>query len=75
MRARDLQRMHRARGRASTGSKASGAAFLKVPRKILGKLIISGATDTQVTTSPRGCSATVEHCTNRPETYQFCSAK
>ena len=43
----------------------AGAAFSKVPRKILGKLLI-GATDTQVATSPRGYSATVEHCTNRP---------
>ena len=45
---------------------SSGAAFLKVPRKILGKLLILGATDTQVATSSRGYSATVEHCTNRP---------
>jgi len=37
----------------------------KVPRKILGKLLILGATDTQVATSSRGYSATVEHCTNR----------
>jgi len=44
----------------------SGAAFSKVPRKILGKLLILGATDTQVATSSRGYSATVEHCTNRP---------
>jgi len=43
-----------------------GAAFLKVPRKILGKLLILGATDTQVATSSRGYCATVEHCTNRP---------
>ena len=43
-----------------------GAAFSKVRRKILGKLLILGATDTQVATSSRGCSATVEHCTNRP---------
>ena len=42
------------------------AAFSKVPRKILGKLLILGATDTQVATSCRGYSATVEHCTNRP---------
>ena len=42
------------------------AAFSKVPRKILGKLLILGATDTQVATSSRGYSATVEHCTNRP---------
>jgi len=40
-----------------------GAAFSKVPRKILGKLLILGATDTQVATSSRGYSATVEHCT------------
>jgi len=39
---------------------------LKVPRKILGKLLILGATDTQVATSSRGYSATVEQCTNRP---------
>ena len=44
----------------------SGATFSKVPRKILGKLLILGATDTQVATSSRGYSATVEHCTNRP---------
>ena len=43
-----------------------GAAFSKVPRKILGKLLILGATDTQVATSYSGYSATVEHCTNRP---------
>jgi len=43
-----------------------GAAFSKVPTKILGKLLILGATDTQVATSSRGYSATVEHCTNRP---------
>ena len=43
-----------------------GAAFLKVPRKILGKLLMLGVTDTQVATSSRGYSATVEHCTNRP---------
>jgi len=39
----------------------SGATFLKVSRKILGKL-----TDTQVASSSRGYNATVEHCTNRP---------
>jgi len=33
---------------------------------MLGKLLILGATDTQVATSFRGYSATVEHCTNRP---------
>ena len=44
----------------------SGAAFSKVSGKILGKLLILGATDTQVATSSRGYSATVEHCTNRP---------
>jgi len=44
----------------------SGVTFSKVPRKILGKLLILGATDTQVATSSRGYSATVEHCTNRP---------
>jgi len=43
-----------------------GAAFSKVPRKILGKLLILGATDTQVATSFRGYNATVKHCTNRP---------
>jgi len=43
-----------------------GAAFSKVPRKILGKLLILEATDTQVATSSRGYSATVEHCTIRP---------
>jgi len=43
-----------------------GAAFSKVPRKILGKLLILGATDTQVAMSSRGYSATDEHCTNRP---------
>jgi len=43
-----------------------GGAFSKVPRKILGKLLILGATDTQVATSSSGYSATVEHCTNRP---------
>ena len=42
------------------------AAFSKVPRKILRKLPIIGATDRQVATSSRGYSATVEHCTNRP---------
>jgi len=45
---------------------STGAAFSKVPRKILGKLLILGATDTQVATSSGGYSATVEHCTNRP---------
>jgi len=35
------------------------AAFSKVPRKILGKLLILGAADTQVATSSRGYSATV----------------
>ena len=44
----------------------TGAAFSKVARKTLGKLLILGATDTQVATSSRGYSATVEHCTNRP---------
>jgi len=44
----------------------SGAAFSKVPRKILGKRLILGATDTQLGTSSRGYSDTVEHCTNRP---------
>jgi len=44
----------------------SGAVFSKVPRKILRKLLIIEATDTQVATSSRGHSATVEHCTNRP---------
>ena len=44
----------------------SGATFSKVPRKILGKLLILGATDTQVAMSSRRYSATVEHCTNRP---------
>jgi len=39
----------------------SAAAFSKVPRKILGKLLILGATDIQVATSSRGYSATVEH--------------
>ena len=43
-----------------------GAAFSKVPRKILGKLLILRATDTQLAMSSRGYSATVEHCTNRP---------
>jgi len=43
-----------------------GAAFSKVPRKILGKLLTLGATDTQVATSSRGYSTTVEHCTNIP---------
>ena len=33
---------------------------------ILGKILILGATDTQVATSFRGYSATVEHCTSRP---------
>jgi len=47
-------------------SYCSGATFSKVPRKILGKLLILGATDTQVATSSRGYSATVEHSTNRP---------
>ena len=42
------------------------ATLSKVPRKILGKLLILGVTDTQVATSSRGYSATVEHCTNRP---------
>jgi len=49
-----------------SAERASGAAFSKVPRKILRKLLILGATDTQVATSSRGYSATVEHCTNRP---------
>jgi len=40
--------------------------ILKVPRKILGKLFILGATDTQVATSSRGYSTAVEHCANRP---------
>jgi len=46
----------------------TAAAFSKVPtpRKILGKLLILGATDTQVAMSSRGYSTTVEHCTNRP---------
>ena len=44
----------------------SGATFSKVPRKILGKLLILGATDTQVAMSSRGYSANDEHCTNRP---------
>jgi len=44
----------------------TGAAFSKVPRKILGKLLILGATGTQVATSSRGYSATVEHRTNTP---------
>jgi len=44
----------------------SRATFSKVPRKILGKLLILGATDTQEATSSRGYSATVEHCTKRP---------
>jgi len=43
-----------------------GAAFSTVPRKILGKLLILGATGIQVAKSCRGYSATVEHCTNRP---------
>ena len=47
-------------------SRKSGAAFSKVPRKILGKLLILGATGTQVATSSRGYSATFEHCINRP---------
>ena len=46
------------------------AAFSKLRRKILGKLLILGATGrpTQVATSSRRYSATgtVEHCTNRP---------
>ena len=41
-----------------------GTAFSKVPRKILGKLLILGATDTQVATSSRGYSATAEHCSS-----------
>jgi len=44
-------------------SSTPGAAFSKVLRKILGKLLILGATDTQVATSSRRYSATVEHCT------------
>jgi len=44
----------------------SGATFSKVHRKILGKLLILGATDTQVAASSREYSAAVEHCTNRP---------
>jgi len=43
-----------------------GAAFSKVPMKILRKLLILGVTETQVATSSRGYSATVEHCTDRP---------
>jgi len=42
------------------------AALLKAPRKILRKLLILGVTDTQVATSSRAYSTTVEHCTNRP---------
>jgi len=50
-----------------TDINSPGATFSKVPRKILGKLLILGATDTQVATSSRGYSAAVEHCTiNRP---------
>ena len=40
-------------------TKEPGAAFSKVPRKNLGKLLILGATDTQVATSSRGYSATL----------------
>ena len=43
-----------------------GSHFRKFLLRILGKLLILGATDTQVATSSRGYSATVEHCTNRP---------
>jgi len=49
----------------SSPRKRPGATFSKVPRKMLGKLVL-GATDTQVATSSRGYSATVEHCTDRP---------
>jgi len=45
-------------------ARTPGATFLKVPRKILGKLLILGATDTQVATSSRGYSATVETWTD-----------
>jgi len=55
-----------ARWFTSSSVASPGAAFSKVPRKILGKFLILGATDTQVATSSRGYSATVEHCTNRP---------
>jgi len=40
-------------------------------RKFLGKLLILGATDTQVSTSSRGYSATVEHCTNHRRIYHW----
>jgi len=46
-----------------TETTTPGAAFSKVPRKILGRLLILGTTDTQVATSSRGYTATVEHCT------------
>jgi len=45
---------------------APRATLSKVPRKILRKFLTLGATDTQVATSSRGYSATVEDCTNRP---------
>jgi len=54
----------------------TGVTFLKVPRKILGKLLILRAIDTQVATLSKGYSATVEHCTNRPiNSVQRCNRK
>ena len=61
-----VYKYHESRPSCSTHARTIRATFWKVPRKILGKLLILGATDTQVATSSRGYSATVEHCTNRP---------